>query len=119
MPDHVSLSLDGLGLPSDQIYQQIKAIITSGRLAKGEKLPSVRQVALDLGVATGTVAKVYKLLEREGLVISRAGGGTRVSGNVTAPSAQVLRAARNLANVASEHGVSLETAIEAVRVSWK
>ena len=113
-----SINLDGPGLPSEQIYHQVRAIILSGSLGTGEKLPPVRQLARDLGVATGTVAKVYKQLEQEGLVVSRAGGGTRVSSSVPAPPAAVLQAARKLAEVASAVGLSLEAAVGAVQVSW-
>lgn len=113
-----AITLSGLGLPSDQIHQQLRAVILSGSLAAGEKLPSVRQLARDLGVAAGTVAKAYKLLEHEGLVVSRSGGGTRVSGNVSAPPAAVLHAARALSETASSHGLGLEETIAAVRASW-
>lgn len=112
------IALDGLGLPSDQIYQRLRAIIHSGTLASGERLPPVRQLARDLGVATGTVAKAYKLLEQDGLVVSRSGGGTRVSSSVTAPPALVIQAARRLAQTAAESGLSLEEALGAVRASW-
>src|SRR5699024_8490657 len=44
-----------------------------------ERLPSVRQLASDLEVAPGTVAKAYRPLEAEGLVVSRVGSETRVS----------------------------------------
>jgi GntR family transcriptional regulator len=112
------IALDGLGLPSDQIYQRLRATIHSGSLAPGEKLPPVRQLARDLGVATGTVAKAYKTLEREGLLVSRAGGGTRVSNSVSAAPAAVLLAARSLTETASNSGLSLEETIGAVRASW-
>lgn len=114
----LTITLDGLGLPSDQIHQRLRAIIHSGSLASGERLPPVRQLARDLGVATGTVAKAYKLLEQEGLVVSRSGGGTRVSNTVNAPPASVLQAARRLTQTAAERGLSLEETLGAVRASW-
>ncbi|TFB91400.1 GntR family transcriptional regulator [Cryobacterium sp. HLT2-28] len=112
------ITLDGLGLPSDQIHQRLRTVIQSGALAAGERLPPVRQLARDLGVAAGTVAKAYKLLEREGLVVSRAGGGTRVNSAVPTPPAQVLQAARTLSELAAGHGLGLEETISAVRASW-
>lgn len=112
------INLGGPGLPSEQIYHQVRAIILSGSLGTGEKLPPVRQLARDLGVATGTVAKVYKQLEQEGLVVSRAGAGTRVSSSVAAPPAAVLQAARKLAEVASGVGLSREAAMSALQASW-
>lgn len=112
------ITLGRLGLPSEQIYHQVRAIIISGSLGTGEKLPPVRQLARDLGVAVGTVAKAYKLLEQEGLVVTSAGGGTRVSSTVSAPPAVVVQAARKLAALASAHGVSLDETIGAVQASW-
>nr|WP_246318597.1 GntR family transcriptional regulator [Leifsonia psychrotolerans] len=105
-------------MPSEQIYHQVRAIIISGSLGTGEKLPSVRQLARDLHVAAGTVAKAYKLLEQEGLVITRAGGGTRVSSAVSAPPTVVVQAARALAALASAHGVSLDETLSALQASW-
>jgi DNA-binding transcriptional regulator YhcF (GntR family) len=53
-------------------------------LSPGDRLPPVRQLAADLGLATGTVARTYRELEQAGYVRSRRGGGTRVA--PTAPS---------------------------------
>lgn len=53
------------------IYRQFRGLIVSGQLGAGERLPTVRQTASDLGVAPGTAAKAYKLLERDGLVVTR------------------------------------------------
>lgn len=110
--------LGGLGLPSEQIADQLRNTILSGGLAAGERLPPVRQLGRDLGVAAGTVAKAYKQLEGEGLLVSRAGAGTRVSEAVSAPPAVVLRAARALVATAELHGVTLDEALAAVRASW-
>ena len=112
------LRVEGPGLPSEQIRRQLRSRILSGTLASGERLPSVRQLARDLGVATGTVAKAYKLLEEDGLVVSRAGAGTRVGGSVTTPPAPVMKAARELARAAVASGVQLDEAVLALRASW-
>ncbi len=112
------LTITDRGLPSDQVYDQLQAMILGGALATGERLPSVRQLARDLAVATGTVAKAYRLLEAEGLVVSRAGAGTRVSSQVAAPPSPVLEAARALARVADAHDISLDEAVSALRISW-
>src|SRR5699024_3355297 len=61
-----------------QIHDQITWLITTGALARGEQLPSVRQLAADLDVAPGTVAKAYRRLEADGLTVSRTGAGTRI-----------------------------------------
>lgn len=71
--------------PYEQLRRQLSAVIQSGTLAPQARLPTVRQLAADLGVATGTVMRAYAALEGEGLVVTRRGGGTAVS---DAPPAQ-------------------------------
>jgi len=58
----------------DQVYAQVHA----GRLAVGEMLPSVRQVAEELQINPMTVSKAYSLLERDGLIERVRGQGMRV-----------------------------------------
>lgn len=63
--------------PFEQVRRQLAALIETGQIPHDERLPSVRQLAGDLGLATGTVARAYKELEAAGLVQTRRGGGTR------------------------------------------
>ena len=65
--------------PYEQLRRQLAHLIAAGKLSAGDRLPALRQLAGDLGVAVGTVARTYRELEREGLLSSRRGGGTRVS----------------------------------------
>ena len=65
--------------PYEQIRSQISSLIALGALAPGTRLPTVRSLAADLGIATGTVARAYKELEAAGLVDSRRRGGTVVT----------------------------------------
>lgn len=65
--------------PYEQIRGQLADLIRAGQLAADERLPPVRQLAADLGLAAGTVARAYRELEQAGLLTSRRGGGTRVS----------------------------------------
>jgi GntR family transcriptional regulator len=65
--------------PYEQIRAQLAALITTGRLSEGERLPTVRQLAADLGLATGTVARAYRELEAASLIRTRRGAGTRVA----------------------------------------
>jgi DNA-binding transcriptional regulator YhcF (GntR family) len=66
--------------PYEQLRRQLVALIAAGSLPEGARLPPVRQLAADLALATGTVARTYRELEAEGLVQSRRGAGTRVTG---------------------------------------
>src|SRR5206468_5822464 len=63
-----------------QLFQQLRQRIVSGRLAPDEQLPSVRDFSAELRINLLTVAKVYQLLESEGLAETRRGLGTFVIG---------------------------------------
>lgn len=64
--------------PYEQLRRQLVDLIEGGQLVESERLPPLRQLAGDLGLAVGTVARTYRELEAAGLVRSRRGGGTRV-----------------------------------------
>ncbi|WP_394275959.1 GntR family transcriptional regulator [Luteococcus sp.] len=66
--------------PFEQLRRQIAHAITTGSLVHGSKLPPVRQLAGDLGVAPGTVARAYKELEAAGFVSTARRAGTTVIG---------------------------------------
>jgi GntR family transcriptional regulator len=67
-----------------QLFQQLRQRIASGQLAPDEQLPSVRDLSAELKINFLTVAKVYQLLESEGLAETRRGLGTFVlSGHAT------------------------------------
>jgi GntR family transcriptional regulator/MocR family aminotransferase len=62
-----------------QVQEQLRAAIRDGRLQAGERLPSARRLAEQLGVSRGTVVEVYEQLFSEGYVESAVGSGTRVA----------------------------------------
>ncbi|MFF1382378.1 GntR family transcriptional regulator [Arthrobacter sp. NPDC058288] len=66
--------------PYEQIRTQISSLIAVGSLAAGTRLPTVRSLAADLGIAAGTVARAYKELEQAGLIETRRRNGTVVVG---------------------------------------
>jgi len=76
----LAISLDpGSNLPLyRQIVDHVWVEVAEGVLDPGEKLPTVRQWAVDLGVHPNTVARAYKELELLGVVVRRAGEGTFV-----------------------------------------
>lgn len=61
-----------------QLDRAIRAAIATGRLGSGDRLPTVRQLAVDLRLNANTVARVYGELERAGVVETRRGVGTFV-----------------------------------------
>jgi GntR family transcriptional regulator len=61
-----------------QLDRGIRAAIAAGRLTVGDRLPTVRQLALELKINANTVAKVYAELERAGVLATQRGNGTFV-----------------------------------------
>jgi len=106
--------------PYEQIRGQIAAFVQGGLLPEGARLPTMRALAADLGVATGTVARAYGELETAGLVASRRRTGTVVTGRA-APAepreAGVRAAAAALATRAQQDGVDGETVLAIVRAA--
>jgi DNA-binding transcriptional regulator YhcF (GntR family) len=65
--------------PYRQLVDQMLALIAGGALEVGQRLPPVRQLAADLGLANGTVARAYRLLEGTGVLETRGRQGTFVA----------------------------------------
>ena len=114
----MNITLSGSAPPADQIHDQIRGLVATGRLAAGERMPSVRQLAKDLGVAPGTVAKAYRALEVGGFLASRPGSGTRVSATASTTPLSVLEAAQRLSTVSASTGTDLDDAIRILRAVW-
>ncbi len=62
-----------------QIIDQVKRDIALGRLAREERLPTVRQLAQQLAINPNTIAKAYRQLEQEGIIVTRSGAGAFVA----------------------------------------
>jgi DNA-binding transcriptional regulator YhcF (GntR family) len=97
---------------SQQLRGQIEYGIACGELPPGEQLPSVRELAEELGMATVTVSQVYKELQSAGLLESQPGRGTFVNAiGSNAPEGQeraleLQRQIDRLIAIADAHGVS-------------
>jgi GntR family transcriptional regulator len=74
-----------------QLERGIRSGIAAGRLAVGDQLPTVRQLAVALRVNANTVAKVYAFLERAGVLETRRGVGTFVAARTPTPQEDALR----------------------------
>ncbi len=103
---------------AEQVREQIRGLVTTGQLAAGERLPSVRQLARDLGVAPRTVAKAYRALQEEGVLETRTGGGTRVGQAATATRRPVIEAARTYATACREVDAEFDEAVRVLRAIW-
>ncbi|ROS75495.1 GntR family transcriptional regulator [Cellulomonas sp. PhB143] len=91
----------------EQVRSQIAALITAGELTDGQRLPTVRALANDLGIAPGTIARTYRDLEAAGLVTTR----RRIGTLVTAPPAMldraaVTEAAQRFVTIARDHNLT-------------
>ncbi|MCM1329837.1 MAG: GntR family transcriptional regulator [Ruminococcus sp.] len=63
----------------EQLYKKVGELILKGELKPNDKLPSVRELAKELGVNPNTVSKAFQLLERDKVIYSLAGRGSFVS----------------------------------------
>lgn len=94
----------------------------SGVLPEGSRLPTIRQLANDLGLAKGTVAKAYSLLESHGVVHSRGTQGTFVQAvtetALVDTKVDLAEAAQSYVAAARQLGVALATAHEELAKQW-
>jgi GntR family transcriptional regulator len=100
-----------------QLERGIRSAIAAGRLAVGDQLPTVRQLAVDLRVNANTVAKVYAFLERAAVLETRRGVGTFIAARTATPQEESLRQSelnrlvgRFLADL-SHHGFHVDDAL--------
>ena len=113
----ITLDPRSLTPPYEQVRSQLAAQIGAGTLVPGTRLPSVRQLAQDLGLAVNTVARAYRELEAAGLVETRGRGGTVVSADGDGTKARLMDAAREYAALALSHGLAPEEALRYVRAA--
>lgn len=74
--------------PFEQLRALVTAQVESGELQPGDRLPTVRALADQLGVATGTVARSYRELEQAGVIETRGRAGSFVTGDRVAMRAK-------------------------------
>lgn len=104
--------------PYEQIREQVATMAATGILPAGARIPPIRQLAADLGLANGTVARAYRELESEGVIESRGRHGTFVvgPGRRAAPDPRRLEdVARAFAVAVHQLGADHVQALDAVR----
>jgi GntR family transcriptional regulator len=100
-----------------QIIDQVKSAIATGTLGPGDRLPTVRQLAVDLSVNLNTVSRAYNELELTGLVETHMGSGTFI-GNRRVEHDEVERRrmldqiCQELLSRASSHGFTLDDILD-------
>lgn len=99
--------------PYEQVREQLARAISDGTLVAGTRLPTVRRLAGDLGLAANTVARAYRELEQAGLLQTRGRAGT-FAAPPDGHRAQVASAAKDFAALARRLGLEPAVAIEMV-----
>jgi DNA-binding transcriptional regulator YhcF (GntR family) len=108
----------------EQIRSQLLWMISAGTLAPGTRLPTIRQLASDLGLAKGTVSKAYEALFRDGAIESRGRNGTVVALRPRTFDAEqrhalLVEATEQLAVTVRQLGASPAEAIRSFQDAWE
>jgi DNA-binding transcriptional regulator YhcF (GntR family) len=115
----ISVDPESVTPPYEQVKDQIAQLIRRGELARGTRLPTVRQLAGDLGLAVNTVGRAYRELEAERLVETRGRNGTLVLASRSRVDDEEARAASVVfARAAGRAGLSLSEAMQLLRNAW-
>ena len=115
----ITVDLSAPEPPFEQVRAQLAGLVARGGLSEGERLPTVRALAADLGLAVNTVARAYKELEAEGLVTTRRRAGTVVAAGSQPLDVALNRSAAEYAVRASRAGLSESAAIDLVRAALR
>jgi DNA-binding transcriptional regulator YhcF (GntR family) len=98
--------------PFEQLRVGLISEVESGALAAGTRLPTVRKLAEDLGIAPNTVARAYRELEADGFIETRGRNGSFVSPQGDAAQKQAQEAARAYADRIQKLGIPRAQAID-------
>jgi DNA-binding transcriptional regulator YhcF (GntR family) len=111
--------------PFEQVRTQIATAVAAGQLSAGTKLPTVRQLAADLGLAANTVARAYRELEVDTVIVTHGRRGTFVRSNVVdQPTAQsavgetARAAAAEYVHTLRRLGLSSQEALRLAENAW-
>ena len=103
-----------------QIIEQVKFAIARGNLQSGDRLPTVRQLSVDLSINPNTVVRAYRELEIEGVLETQQGSGTFVGKRL--PEVDRLEQQRMLDQIltdllarASDYGFTLDDVLQGLR----
>ncbi|MCS7480715.1 GntR family transcriptional regulator [Umezawaea endophytica] len=117
-PPRVVVDVDSGVPPWRQVRDQITRLIVQGWLPEGSRLPTIRQLAGDLGIAPGTVARAYRELAAGGVLSTGRRQGTVVASVPAAAPNALEAAAAEFATTARALGVDVEAAVAAVRAAY-
>jgi GntR family transcriptional regulator len=107
----------------EQVREQIRRMVAAGTLPPGTRLPTIRQLATDLGLAKGTIERAYELLEGDAIIERHGRKGSYVSDVAHSTEREVTAgletAAETLVIVARQLGADEEATLRAVRNVWQ
>jgi len=103
--------------PYDQVRAHLATQISDRSLAVGTRLPTVRRLAADLGLAVNTVARAYRELEAAGLIETRGRAGSFVSAAGEVGREQARQAAAQYAQLARSLGLDVDEALGIVHAA--
>lgn len=101
--------------PFEQVRDGLAAAVRTGRLAPGDRLPTVRKLAEEVGLASNTVARAYRELEEAGVVETRGRNGTFVSVQGSGNAQEAALATAVYAKRLRELGIGVDEAVTLVR----
>ena len=105
--------------PYEQLRTQLATRAASGDLPAGTRLPTVRALAADLGLAVNTVARAYRELEADGVITTEGRRGTFVAATAAGSSAEAGLAAAVYVATARRLGLTLPEATRLLEQHWK
>lgn len=103
--------------PYEQVRTQLAGRINDGSLAVGAKLPTVRKLAEELGIAPNTIARAYRELEEAGLIETRGRSGTFVSASGDRSRQRARDAAEAYATTTRSLGLDAEESLAMARAA--
>jgi DNA-binding transcriptional regulator YhcF (GntR family) len=115
--DWVRIDVQAAGPLFDQLRTQIISGVRDGRLSPGTRLPTVRELAGQLGLAVNTVARAYRELESAGIVETRGRFGTFVA-RADPADAAMANAAHTFVSAARSLGIDKAAALKYIDTAF-
>lgn len=118
-PMRFSIDASATTPPFEQLRVQVRDAVATGELVASAKLPTVRALADELGLAVNTVARAYRELEADGIIETRGRAGSFVAPQGDAARQQAQTAAREYVDRARRLGLDDAAALDLVRAAQR
>ena len=120
----LTIDADSATAPFEQVRTQIASAVAQGQLTPGTRLPTVRRLAADLGLAANTVARAYRELEGDSVIATHGRAGTFVRSELldqpsgAGPADLARAAATEYVHTARQLGLNSQEAARLVQNTW-